>query len=313
MKVTTTAIVATITLSLYAPIEGNVGQANAGETAPIVSNEQGLPTPATVAEQTAQPQATSTPQSTPTSATQSNQPAAESGDGSWLGDAIAFLGDVGSFLEDELFGIVAGFLGAIGLPDIVELGSSIMKTPTSSNETTRVEEVLENNTGIGGSLGSYGIRDDRQMQAQRAAAIGTAESTSLSKKAQQRSAKALLETKQDTNDNVQLGIESQNTDVTQNIMRNISLQTALNARVTQRLLQINQQAKDNAAMANIMQTQTAKELAGKNTSERRKDISTKNQASQQGGLLMMPGGVSLEDSPSNDTWFSTPSESGNGN
>jgi len=310
MKVRTTAVIATMVIWLYAPGESNSGQAKAEDTAPNINTNQPVPG---VTPETTQPQvgATNTPQPTQTPAAQPNPPVAEAEDDNWLVNAIGFLSDVGNFVEDELFGVVGQFLGAIGLPDLIELGASIIKTPTSSNQTTKASEVLENNTGTSGGLGSYGIRDDRVMQAQRTAAIQTAESTSLSKKAQQRSAKALAQTEQDTNDSMTLGIASQNTDVTQNIMRNISLQTSLNARVNQRILQLNQQTKDNAAIANIMQTQTAKELAGKNTAERRKDVSTRNQASQQAGMMMMPGGFSLDNSNSNsnDTWFSSPSES----
>jgi len=296
-KTKTTAVIATIVLGLYAPLEGNVEKVNAQVLAVAQPQTETADTP------------NATQNTAPTEA-QQNEPMTESSGDDWLSNALGFLGDVGGFVEDELFGILSGFLGAIGLPDLVQLGSSIIKTPTSNNETTKVSEVLENNTGMNGSLGSYGIRDDRVMQAQRTGAMQTAESTSLSKKAQQRSALALKGTKQDTNDNMTLGIQSQNTDVTQDIMRNISLQTSLNSRVTQRLLQINQQAKDNAAITSAMTAQVAKEVSGKNTAERRQDISTRNQASQQGGMMMMPGVVSLENNtPSNDTWFSSPSES----
>ncbi|WP_414553069.1 hypothetical protein [Anabaena sp. CCY 0017] len=90
-----------------------------------------------------------------------------------------------------------------------------------------------------------------------------------------------------------MGEESQNLDVTQQILQNLSQQTALNSRVKERMLQESQQARIDRALINTITAQTAKELSAINTADRRKSIAAGNAATQQMGLLIMPGGMTL--------------------
>lgn len=100
-------------------------------------------------------------------------------------------------------------------------------------------------------------------------------------------------TRQDTQTIINLGEESQSLDVTQQILQNLSQQTALNGQINERIFQEAQQARIDRALNNTLITQTAKELAAINTADRRKSIAAGNAMSQQAGLLMMPGGVTL--------------------
>jgi hypothetical protein len=97
-------------------------------------------------------------------------------------------------------------------------------------------------------------------------------------------------TRQDTEQNVQLGEESQSLDVTQQILQNLSQQTALSAQVQMRNLQEAQQARTDRAINNVLLSQAAKEISALNTGERRGSTASGNQASYQAGMLMLPGG-----------------------
>jgi hypothetical protein len=180
-----------------------------------------------------------------------------------------------------------------------------MGSSTSNNAGTELSEILENKTGSEGRLGSYAIRDDYNLQAQRTAAISTANNTSLSREAQARSAQILTATRADTETNIQLGNSSQNMDVTQRILQNLSQQTALNGVVQARLLGETQSTKNNSAISNVILSQAAKEISAQNTTDRRGRITSGNLANQQAGLAIMPGGLSLAggNTDNNDTWF----------
>ena len=127
-------------------------------------------------------------------------------------------------------------------------------------------------------------------QAQRNAAFGIADGSTLSQEAQANSRQILEATKQDIQQNIQLGEESQSLDVTQQILQNLSQQTALNAQVNERILQEAQQARTDRAINNVLLSQAAQEISAINTSDRRGSIASGNQASIQAGMLMLPGG-----------------------
>ncbi|MEG4576387.1 hypothetical protein QUA56_27490, partial [Microcoleus sp. N3A4] len=134
------------------------------------------------------------------------------------------------------------------------------------------------------------IMSDLDAQAQRSAAIGIADGATLSKEAQTNSFQVLEATRQDTEQNIQLGEESQSLDVTQQILQNLSQQTALSAQVQMRNLQEAQQARTDRAINNVLLSQAAKEISALNTGERRGSTASGNQASYQAGMLMLPGG-----------------------
>ncbi len=206
-----------------------------------------------------------------------------------------FIGDVNGFVQNDLFGslnkVLSSNLGEVKVPILNQVSDNIMKTSTASNEGTKLSETLENK--IGGE-GSYAIKDDFNKQAERAAALGVANGATLSTQAQQQSAQQLLAAQTATRQSNQLSEESKNQDVTQQIMKNISQQTALNTQTNEMLIKEAQQARTDRAVNNVLTAQAAKEIAAINTSSRRADAASGNAASQQAGMLMLPGGGTID-------------------
>jgi len=205
-----------------------------------------------------------------------------------------FIGDIQGFVQNELFGslneLLSSSLGAIQIPDLSQVSSQIIKAPTSQTEGTKLSDLLETKSSKLDGKGSYTIMSDLDAQAQRSAAIGIADGATLSKEAQNNSFQVLEATRQDTEQNVQLGEESQSLDVTQQILQNLSQQTALGAQVQMRNLQEAQQARTDRAINNVLLSQAAKEISAINTGDRRGSTASGNQASYQAGMLMLPGG-----------------------
>jgi hypothetical protein len=218
-----------------------------------------------------------------------------------------FVNEITGFINNDILGTINGLIsstiGAIQIPDFGEIVNLIMGGATSSNPATILSEKLEAKSGSSAS-GSYGVMDDYSKQAQRTAAVNTANATNLSTEAQAQSAEVLEATRLGTETNIGLANDSQSQDVTQRILQNLSQQTALNAQTNERILTETQKAGNNGAISNVLAAQTAKEASEKNTSERRQDISAGNQASQQSSMLTMPGGYTLNNQESsNNNWF----------
>ncbi|MBD2772531.1 hypothetical protein [Iningainema tapete] len=205
-----------------------------------------------------------------------------------------FIGDVTGFVQNDVFGslnnLLSSTLGAVKVPILNQVSDNIMKSSTANNKGTKLSETLENK--IGGE-GSYAIKDDFNKQAERAVAIGVANGATLSTQAQERSAQQLLAAQTATYKSKQLSEDSKNQDVTQRIMQNISQQTALNTQTNEMLIKEAQQARTDRAVSNVLTAQAAKEIAAINTSSRRADAASGNAASQQAGMLMLPGGGTI--------------------
>jgi hypothetical protein len=205
-----------------------------------------------------------------------------------------FLGDVQNFVQDDVLSpvnnLIQSTLGAVQIPDLSQLWSQVMGGSASRDPGAVLSETLENKTN---SHSSYGIREDLSKYISRATATGVADQSTFSQEAQTQMAQVQQTTQQNTQESVRLGEESQGLDVTQRIMQNLSQQTALNSQVNERVLQEAQQARVDRAVGNTLSAQTASELSAITTADRRRTISAGNTASQQGGLLMMPGGVTL--------------------
>ncbi|MCC5625432.1 hypothetical protein LC574_30820, partial [Nostoc sp. CHAB 5715] len=135
--------------------------------------------------------------------------------------------------------------------------------------------------------------EDLGKYATRTVATEIANQATLSQAAQSQMAQIKQATQQDTQESVSLGEESQSLDVTQQILQNLSQQTALSSRVNERMLIEAQQARIDRALSNTLTAQTAKELSAINTADRRKSVAAGNAATRQAGLLIMPGGITL--------------------
>ncbi|MDF5708245.1 MAG: hypothetical protein PUP90_11310 [Nostoc sp. S4] len=205
-----------------------------------------------------------------------------------------FVGDVKNFAQNDLFNplgnLLNSTLGAIQIPDLNKVLARIMNGSANNDPGAVLSETLENKTN---GQSSYGIREDLSKYATRTVATEIANQATLSQTAQSQMAQIKQATQQDTQENVSLGEESQGLDVTQQILQNLSQQTALSSRVNERMLIEAQQARIDRALSNTLTAQTAKELSAINTADRRKSVAAGNAATQQAGLLIMPGGITL--------------------
>lgn len=208
----------------------------------------------------------------------------------------SFIDDVTGFVKNDVFGslnnLLSSAMGSVKVPDLQQVTDNIMKTATSERAGIHLSEALENKTSGQGD-GSYAIRSDYNDQAQRSAAIGTANGATLTRGAQETSKQKLDATRENTEKNIQLGQESQNLDVTQQILQNLSQQTALSAQVQNRLYAEAQQARTDRALGLVLNAQTAKEISAANIASRQSNIASGNIASLQSGMMMMPGGATL--------------------
>jgi hypothetical protein len=205
-----------------------------------------------------------------------------------------FIGDVTNFVQQDLFSpitdLINSTIGAFQIPDISQLWNQILSGSVNQSPGAILSEILENKTN---GQSSYGIREDMGKNTTRNVVNEIANQTTLGETAQTQMAQIKAATRQDTQTIINLGEESQTLDVTQQILQNLSQQTALNGQINERIFQEAQQARIDRALNNTLITQTAKELAAINTADRRKSIAAGNAMSQQAGLLMMPGGVTL--------------------
>jgi len=205
-----------------------------------------------------------------------------------------FIGDVKNFVQDDLFSpitnLINSTIGAFQIPDISKLWNQIIGGSAIQDPGAIWSEILENKTN---GQSSYGIREDIGKDTTRNVVTEIANQTTLSQTAQTQMAQIQQANQQNTQKIISLGEESQTLDVTQQILQNLSQQTALNSQINQRIFQETQQARIDRALNNTLIAQTAKELAAINTADRRKSIATGNAMTQQAGLLMMPGGITL--------------------
>lgn len=198
-----------------------------------------------------------------------------------------FVNDLGSFVRGNLFGGITKFvnnaLGSVEIPDLGEVVGEIMKGSLPSDGTTSTK--LENNL-----KNSYAIRQDLANQSERVGAIEVAQNKTLSKTGQSQSKNTLEQSANSQNESSSMADDSENTDTSQHILRNISQQLKDNATIADLQLQEASQARQDRALDLTIAAQTAQEINSFNTGERQTRIATGNNTVSQGALLTMPGG-----------------------
>jgi hypothetical protein len=181
-------------------------------------------------------------------------------------------------------------LGDFGVPDLASVLEQLENTPTSSDEGAKLSEALENRQS---GNGSFAIRSDLANQATRRTAVAVMNAATLGKDAQQLMVQQAQVAQQAIEENARLAEESQNLDVTQQIMQNLSQQSALEARVNRQLLQEAQQARVDRSISNTLSAQIAEEVSAANIADRRQEIGSANMSIQHTGLISLPGGYYL--------------------
>lgn len=203
-----------------------------------------------------------------------------------------FIQDVRGFVEQDLFGsfnqILQRALGALKIPDLGDVVEQIMKAETLPDEGKTASQ-LENNLP-----NSYAIRDDIARATERTAAIGVAQGSALSKQAQQKSAQTLQASTTAKEESESMAEDSESSDTSQQILRNISVQLKANAEIADLQMQEALQARQERALSLTLEAQAAKQLNEANIRERQQAIAERNGAALQSGLLSVPGGVILD-------------------
>jgi hypothetical protein len=204
----------------------------------------------------------------------------------------SFISDVKGFVQNEVFGslnqILQSTIGAIKIPDLGDLVQQIMKgdeLPEAGQTANQWENNLPN---------SYAIRQEVARASERAAAIGVAQGETLSKEAQQKSEQVRQQSATAASEAEQMAQDSETTDTSQQILRNVSQQLKDSAAIANLQLQEAQQARTDRALSLTLEAQAAKELSEANTRERQEAIAQTNGAAFYTGLISVPGGVVLD-------------------
>ena len=207
--------------------------------------------------------------------------------------------------------------GELGLPDLQQIVDSIMSEEQSENKGTELSTRIENKPD-----GSYAIQSDLAKQAVIKTTKLQADSSTLGEEAQEATSEQIQIVSERVNNNIELSeqsqdlsneaqtlaTESQSLDVSQQILQNISAQSAIkaeqNANVASQmaliaenqetLIQLHQQAQVSRALANMIDAQQATSINEANTMQRREDASNSITSSIQSGMLIMPGGMTLD-------------------
>lgn len=207
--------------------------------------------------------------------------------------------DVRGFVEQDVFGsfnqILKTALGSLKIPDLGDIVQDIMKANTLPNEG-KIANQLENNLP-----NSYAIREDIANVAERTAAIGVAQGSALSKQAQEKSKQTLQASASAQEESGAMASNSEATDTSQQILRNISVQLKANAEIADLQMQEAQQARIDRALSLSMEAQAAKELSETNTRERQQSITERNGTALYSGLISMPGGAILDNNSTTES------------
>lgn len=189
-----------------------------------------------------------------------------------------------SGIPNSLNTLLTSKLGDFHIPTLDQLFSQIM----GSNTADTLSNVLENSPES-----SMLIKQDAIKAATRGTAIKTAADQTLGQTAQQQLMQRAEQVDSNTQQNTQLGQRSQSSNVSQEILKNVSQQLSLDGQMNQQVLEELQQSRVDHAIGNTLTAQIEDDLSSMNTTTRRENISAGTALSQQTGLLMMPGGYSL--------------------
>lgn len=172
-------------------------------------------------------------------------------------------------------------IGDIGLPDSKEVADYI-----KARKTSATEELLGAKTGGGGSVV---IKDDLRILYQVNLAKDTAEASAFTVEAQARLRKKSEVATEALEKSARLAEDSEEQDVTQNIMRNISTQM-WRLQQTNSILALNAQTQQrDEAIANTLMAESLRELNGERVAKNRELSSAYSAAITHGAQFTLPG------------------------
>ena len=191
-------------------------------------------------------------------------------------------------LFNSLEQMVTKFTG-IDFSGITQIVGNLFGLDNSDEDQTinqDLTQALENKPD-----GSYAIDEDLAEFEQLQQTKQTITDSTLSTQASEQLKQTAAATATNVETSVDLGTQSQQIDVSQQILQNLSQQAGLNAERQGVIIQQNQQAQVDRAVGNLLNARTAEELTEMNTQERRKKAAATAAATSQLGLVRLPGGI----------------------
>lgn len=176
--------------------------------------------------------------------------------------------------------LLSGATGALGLPD-----PKIIEENINQSGTSPTEEVLATMTG---GKGSPAIKLDAKEIFDADLAEEVARASALTQAGQEKLAQNVEVANQSLETSQQLAEDSESQDVSQNILRNLSVQQAA-AQATDTLLAIDAQLRQrDDALRNIVESDSLRQLKRDRVAQRRMDASAYSFAITHGGLIALP-------------------------
>lgn len=214
-----------------------------------------------------------------------------------IGDLLGGVGDFIGGLPRVASDFLEDLLGDFGVPDLQQIEIAIEEDNRAggdgSSEAGALARALEAPAGGNAEEGRFSVGRDQSHEAQRATAVGMAQSSTLNGAAQARMVEQADLAQQSLAGSQAAAQRSAQSDVSQDILRNLSEQSSLAAELAGQQVAQGQQAQMDRAISNLLSAQQARALDQQNILARRERISSGNRAIEQIGTLMMPGGFSL--------------------
>lgn len=213
-----------------------------------------------------------------------------------IGNLLGGFGDFIGGLPRVASDVLEDLLGDFGVPDLQQVDVAIEEDNRSGgdgSEAGTLARALEAPAGGNAEAGRFSVGRDQSHEAQRATAVGIAQSSTLNAAAQSRMLEQAEQAQQALAGSQAAAQRSAQSDVSQDILRNLSEQSSLAAELAGQQVAQGQQAQMDRAISNLLSAQQARALDQQNILARRERISSGNRAIEQIGTLMMPGGFSL--------------------
>ena len=208
-----------------------------------------------------------------------------------LNDILDSVGQiVPNNLPDEITGIIEGLKGIIDdfvsseIPDVGKIIEIVLNS--ESEEALPSKKQSEN---LEGNPDSYSIAESESDAIVREILVETVKASTFDEAAQKKLKETVMFVETNVDESIDLGQNSQNRDVTQQILQNISQQEAISATTQGIIAQQNQQAQIDRAINNMLNAQQAEELSAMNDTKRREELGTTNLTVRQWGLIRLPG------------------------
>ncbi|QQE67369.1 hypothetical protein GFS31_40820 (plasmid) [Leptolyngbya sp. BL0902] len=213
-----------------------------------------------------------------------------------LGNLWGGIGDFLGGLPRTASTLLEDLLGGFGVPDLQAVDQAIEddnRLGGSGSEAGALARALESPAGSNADTGRYSVGRDQSHEAQRATAVGVAQSSTLNEAAQAQMVQQATQAQQSLSGSQAAAQRSAQSDVSQDILRNLSEQSSLAAELAAQQVAQGQQAQVDRAMGNLLAAQQARALEQQNSLARRERIASGNRAIEQVGTMTMPGGFSL--------------------